>query len=270
LESRYFATETPRNRLLRWIAQQTLPRADAVRVVNWQEKAGCVRLGLPSERVCVIPLVPNITQFATADHSTEAAAWRQRLQATAETPILLWVGRPVTFKNLPLLLDTFALIRRDIPAAKLIIAGNLEGTTVPAMITARGLDEAVHTPGSIPHHELPGLFQAATMYLLTSNYEGLPGVLLEASAAALPIVSTANNGAKDLINDGETGILAPIGDAPALARACLDLIRHPERRQQIGQAARKSVFQHYNEQTLMNRWVDMWRHVAAKVPPCDY
>ncbi|MBX3083717.1 MAG: glycosyltransferase family 4 protein [Anaerolineae bacterium] len=263
LESEQFAAERWRNRLLRWLAIQTLPRADAVRVVNWQEKAGCVRLGLPSERVCVIPLVPTLHPFATRNVDDQIQTWRQRIDATAETPIILWVGRPVAFKNLPMLIRAFARVRDRCPAAKLVLAGDMTGTDIPAQIVAADLGASVYLPGAVTHDKLPALYQTATLYALSSNYEGLPGVLLEASAASLPIVSTANNGSRDLLTDSETGILTPIGDETAMADAILALINDPERRRKLGNSAREHVFYAFDETRLLTRWVDMWRDVAA-------
>lgn len=269
LESQHFAAETPRNRVLRWVAMQTMPRADAVRVVNWQEKAGAVRLGLPAQRMCVIPLVPSLAPFA--DAQTEASAmWRSALGLSAETPLVLWVGRPVIFKNLPMLLQSFTHVRAAVPDAVLVLAGDMAGTDIPAQITAAGLDGAVRLPGAVPHADLPALYQAATVYVLSSNYEGLPGVLLEASAASLPIVSTANNGSKDLIRDGVTGLLTPIGDAAAMGAALIALLRDPARRAQMGAAARQHVLDYFDENRLLMQWVEMWRSVAAGKPPCDY
>jgi glycosyltransferase involved in cell wall biosynthesis len=270
LESQHFAAETPRNRVLRWIAMQTMPRADAVRVVNWQEKAGAVRLGLPAGRMCVIPLVPSLAPFAATTHAEASAGWRVAFGLSAETPLILWVGRPVTFKNLPMLLQAFASVRAAIPDAVLVLAGDMARTDIPARIAAAGLTEAVRLPGAVPHADLPALYQAATVYALSSNYEGLPGVLLEASAAALPIVSTANNGSKDLIRDGVTGLLTPIGDAKAMSEALIALLHDPARRAQMGAAARQHVLESFDENRLLMQWVEMWRSVAVGKPPCDY
>ena len=269
LESTQFAAERGRNRLLRWLAMMTLPRADAVRVVNWQERAGCVRLGLPAERVCVIPLVPTLHPFATRDVDDQIQAWRQRIGATVETPIILWVGRPVAFKNLPMLIGAFARVRAQCPDAKLVLAGDMTGSDIPTQIAAANLGASVYMPGAVAHDKLPALYQTATLYALSSNYEGLPGVLLEASAASLPIVSTANNGSRDLITDAETGILTPIGDEAAMANAILALINEPERRRKLGNAAREHVFYAFDETRLLTRWVDMWRDVAAGIASCD-
>jgi glycosyltransferase involved in cell wall biosynthesis len=268
LESEHFAAEQWRNRALRWLAMQTLPRADAVRVVNWQERAGVVRLGLPANRVCTIPLVPALKPFME-DHREAALRWRASVGLSAEAPLVLWVGRPVAFKNLPMLVRAFARVLAHIPDARLVLVGAMHGTEVAAHLHAAQINQAVVLTGAVPHHDLPAIYQAATIYALASNYEGLPGVLLEASAAALPIVSTANNGAKDLLVHGQTGLLTPVGDEAALADAILDLLRDPARRAAIGAAARAYVLENFDEVRLMRQWVHMWEAVVAGRSACD-
>jgi glycosyltransferase involved in cell wall biosynthesis len=216
----------------------------------------------------VIPLVPTLKPFATRDVDEQVQAWRQQIGATAETPIILWVGRPVTFKNLPMLVRAFARVHAQRPDAKLVLAGDMTNSEIPAQIEAAGLSASVSLVGAVAHDKLPALYQTATLYALPSNYEGLPGVLLEASAASLPIVSTANNGSRDLIRDGETGILTPIGDEAAFAEAILALLNYPDKRRKLGDAARDHVFEAYDENTLLMRWVEMWRAVAERRLPC--
>jgi glycosyltransferase involved in cell wall biosynthesis len=268
LGSQYFARERFRNRLLRRLALMTLPHADAVRVVNSQERDGCIKRGISPDRVCVIPLVPDIARFRTNDLAPDIARWRKRLNLTAENPVVLWVGRPVPVKNLPMLLRAFGTVSSQLSSARLVIAGDTSGTDIPGQIDQLGLTSSVRLPGAIAHTDLPALYQAASVYAMSSNYEGLPVTLLEASAAAIPMVSTANNGAHDLILDGESGVIVPINDDAAMAHALLDLLCNPDKARQMGQRARQHVGTTFNEQMLMDRWMEMWRSVAAGESPC--
>jgi glycosyltransferase involved in cell wall biosynthesis len=268
LESPHFRAELPRNHLLRWLALWTLPRADAVRVVNRQEREGCIRHGVRADRVCVIPVVPDIANFSATDLAPEIAHWKKKLDLTPDNPVVLWVGRPVTFKNLPMLIQAFAQIHAKIPAARLVLAGDMSGTTIQAQVEQSGLASVVRFPGAVAHSALPALYQTASVYAMSSNYEGLPVALLEASAAGLPVVTTANNGALDLVIDGQTGILSPIGDNTALANAIIEILNDPDRARELGLRAREHVKQEFNETQLMDLWLAMWRNVAARRPPC--
>lgn len=255
LENPYFATESPTNMMLQWLARQTVRRADAVRVVNAQERAACIRLGLAPERVCIIPVAPNFTTFAS-----EAGENGETADDFPPPPVILWAGRVVPVKNLPLLKLAFQLVRREMPHARLILAGTGGQLTN---------GENVELIESLPHDELRELYHTAAVYAHTSNYEGFGLVLAEAAASGLPVVSTATDGAREIVLDGETGYLVPIGDVRTLAEKLLALLRNPERAAEMGKRGREHVLARFNEQQLMAQWVEMWRKVATGKPPCE-
>lgn len=263
LENPYFAAERPRHRLLQQLARQTVRLADAVRVVNRQEQSAAVRRG--AQNVCTIPVSTNFERFMQPAADPQKAAWYSRLEIAPGTPLVLWVGRVVPVKNLSMLLKAFARVHAEIPAAHLVIAGG-ERTLCAE---ASGLASAVHFPGTVVHDDLPALYQIASVYALASNYEGLPLVLVEAGASGLPAVSTATPGAREVIDDGNTGLLVPIDDERAMADGLITLLRDPARTVVMGQHARDHVRQCFDEQQLIAQWMGMWRAVAAgEKPPC--
>lgn len=272
LSSRYFVAE--RGALIgygsRLLALLTLPRANAVRVVNRRERLACIRIGVRPDRVCVIPVAVNLRGFAAPVPHTEIKRWRERLGLNPETPTVLWVGHPAPPKNLPMLLNAFGHVVADLPDARLILAGDMNGTNIVGQAAARGLAESVIFPGPVAHTDLPALYQLADVFALSSDYEGLPRVLLEAGAAGLPVVSTDNGGAADLIVDGMTGALVAIGDGEAMAQTLIALLRDPVRRQAISERARQHILSNFEESGLMARWVNMQRNVAARRAPCAF
>ncbi|MCS6870406.1 MAG: glycosyltransferase family 4 protein [Anaerolineae bacterium] len=269
VSSPYFLRERPRNRLLRLMARFTLPRADAVRVLNKRERLACIRLGVKPSRVCVSPLVTYIHPFAAPPNPERMAAWRQQLDLPEGTPVVLWVGRPVPFKNLPVLLQAFKRIYSAMPQARLVIGGDMSGTNIVGQAAAYGLGEVTRFPGAIKYDDLPPLYQLASVYALSSNYEGLGRVLLEAAAARLPIVSTANEGAADIIAHGITGYLTPIGDPEKLAEAILAVLQHPVRARQMAERAYEYVMNNFAPEKLTERWIGMWRRVVQGLTPCE-
>jgi glycosyltransferase involved in cell wall biosynthesis len=269
LTSPHFAAEAPRNLLLRALARWTIPRADGVRVVNRREGERCVDYGAPPDRVCVIPLLPDLQRFADdSSPANDPSAWRIRLSLPPDAPVVLWVGRPSPFKNLPMLIRAFARLRQDCPTAILVLGGDLRHSAAPALIEQYGLGDAVRLTGPVAHTDLPALYRAASVYALSSNYEGLAIVLLEASASALPVVTTANFGALDALRDGVTALMVPIGDEAALAGALLRVIGDPQTARRMGQAAREHVLVAFDEGRLLARWMAMWRAMAAGEAPC--
>ncbi|PJF32156.1 MAG: hypothetical protein CUN51_00565 [Candidatus Thermofonsia Clade 1 bacterium] len=269
VSSPYFLRERPRNRLLRLMARFTLPRADAVRVMNKREQLACIRLGVKPSRVCVAPTVTYIQPFAAPPDPERVAAWRERLDLPEGTPVVLWVGRPVPFKNLPVLLQAFKRVHNAMPRVRLVIGGEMSGTNIIGQAAAYGLSEVTRFPGAIKYDDLPSLYQLASVYALSSNYEGLGRVLLEAAAAHVPLVSTANEGASDIIAHGITGYLTPIGDPDKLAESILAVLQHPVRARQMADRAHEYVMNNFAPEKLTARWIGMWERVAQGLTPCE-
>ncbi len=270
VDNRYFVAERPRNRLLQWFARRTLRMADAVRVVNHQEEAACIHRRIPARQVCTIPVAPDITRFLTPASAADIQRWYDRLGFDPDVPIVLWVGRPVTFKNVPMLLRAFARVHAELPSARFVIAGDMEGTAVPFQVRQAGLEAVTCLPGAVAHNDLPALYQIATVYAHSSNYEGFGLVLAEAGAAGLPVVSTDTDGARELVVRDVTGKLVPVGDDAAMASALVELLRQPERAQSMGEQARTHIQENFDEQRLMAAWTTMIKAVANGESPCAF
>jgi glycosyltransferase involved in cell wall biosynthesis len=156
-----------------------------------------------------------------------------------------------------------------VPAARLALAGNLDTPAIRNQIAALDLSPAVHRTGPVAHADLPSLYQIANVYMHSSYYEGLGLVMIEAAASGLPVVSTASDGARDIVIDGETGTLVPVGDPVALAEAVGDLLTHPARARLMGERGREHVVRHFDQRKAVAAWIGMWRSVAAGRQPCD-
>jgi 1,2-diacylglycerol 3-alpha-glucosyltransferase len=254
----YWTRESLQNRLLQKLAQFVLPRADMVRVVNRGEREACIRIGAKPDRVVVVPVPIPIKQFAVPDQRID---WRARFGIAPDQPVALWVGRPVPFKNLSLLLSAWQQVIAALPGARLILAGNMDGTPYPAQIAQMGLNDSVILAGRVGYDDLPALYQSATIYVHSSTYEGGPRVQVEAAAAGIPSVSTDCDGPRDIIRHGETGLLTPM-HPDALADAVLSLLNAPERARQMGRAARADVLERYDQEKLIDQWVGLWRFAA--------
>ena len=99
---------------------------------------------------------------------------------------------------------------------------------------------------------------AADLFLLTSLSEGISVTLLEAMAAALPIVATDVGGNSEVVVHGQTGLLAPRGDADGLAQAIVTLLRDPAERQAMGQAGRRRLLEQFTQQQMHDRYAQFY------------
>jgi len=107
----------------------------------------------------------------------------------------------------------------------------------PGMLASWRAEGAVEFPGHCP--DIAGLMRSAHLVVLPSYREGLPKALIEAAACGRGVVTTDTPGCRDAILPGETGLLVPPRDAPALAEAIATLLADPERRRAMGAAGRK-------------------------------
>jgi 1,4-alpha-glucan branching enzyme len=268
LFNKHWLAERPvQFRALHWLARFTLPRADAWRVVNRRERDAYIeKLHLPADRVQVLPVPCDVSPFGK-NHRAGQGNLRARWRIPDDVPVVIWAGRPVRFKRLPLLFAAFAEIRARFPSARLVVAGRKE-------LAQEDLDRAAQThrldgdalvwTGELAHGELAALFSMADVFVYSSIYEGFGRVLVEAGAAGLPAVSTATAGAADIVCDGETGYLTPLEDARTLAWRGGELIADRKLRARMGAAAREHVRRQFDPARMSAGIVDQWRAVAAE------
>jgi glycosyltransferase involved in cell wall biosynthesis len=266
LFNRYWLAERPVvYRALHRLARCTLPRADGWRVVNAREKETYVsRLHLPAEKIRVLPVPCDLTPFVSVSAAGKPD-YRRRWNLPADAKVVVWAGRPVRFKRLPLLFAAFAGIRDRIPGARLVVAGRRElaQEDLARSADANRLGDSLLWAGELAHGDLAALFAAADVFLYPSVYEGFGRVLAEAGAAGLPAVATATAGAGGILRDGETGLLAPLEDVRGLIERTAGLLADPAECARMGAAAREHVRRTFDPDRMSAAIIDQWREVAA-------
>ena len=204
-------------------ARQLYPQAAAVVAVSQGVGHDIARLlDVPPHRIHTIyNPIPSarIRQMAQEDTTHP---WF----APNNPPVILSVGRESPQKDYPTLVAAFGMLRRRIPA-RLVIMGRLSPTYRAALITQAQNCGAAQDLGFIDFDQNPYRYmRAAGLLALSSRWEGLPTVLLEAMACGAPVVSADTpHGPREILADGQWGKLTPIGDAPALAQAMLETLQ---------------------------------------------
>jgi glycosyltransferase involved in cell wall biosynthesis len=163
------------------------------------------------------------------------------------------------------MLRAFAAVRREVPTAVLLLVGR--GSLQPeteALARELGLDGgAVRFAGV--RSDVPEVMSAADGYVMSSAWEGMPMVLLEAAAAGLPIVSTRVGGNHEVVLDGQSGFLVPPSDHEALGAAMVRLHRLPDaERRAMGERGREHIRAHYDLTRVAERWEGLYREVLAR------
>jgi glycosyltransferase involved in cell wall biosynthesis len=107
--------------------------------------------------------------------------------------------------------------------------------------------DRVHFAGAVPHRDLPSIYAAADLYLWPAINEAYGMAFLEAQAAGLPVVAGRTGGVPAVVAHGVSGLLTPVGDAPAFAAAVRRLLDDPAERTRLGAAAARRVAARHDE-----------------------
>lgn len=117
-----------------------------------------------------------------------------------------------------------------------------------------------------PVEDMPGVYRAAHVVVLPSYREGLPKVLLEASASARPVVTTDAPGCRDAVIDGETGYLVPAKDSHALAQRIRMLLESPGLRKRMGEAGRRLAVERFSTDRVVEATLRVYDELLARMP----
>lgn len=174
----------------------------------------------------------------------DRAGVRHELGLPEGCSLVLTVGRFTPQKNYPVLLDAVPAVLTVHPEAQFVWVG--QGPLwdrLREMVQTRGLARYVHLVGQ--RSDVPRLMTAADLFVLPSQFEGLPLVVLEAMASGLPVVGTRVCGIEEAVTDGGTGRLVPCDDSQALAEAIHAGLADAEQRRQWGCQARAAFDSHW-------------------------
>jgi glycosyltransferase involved in cell wall biosynthesis len=260
--NRYWLAERPLNRCYDLIGRYVTRRADGIRVVSTRIRRALIAAGIEAARIVYASPPVEEDRLLARDPAREEAL-RRRLGLNG-CPVLLYAGRLVPQKNLPLLIEAMRLVVERLPQVKLLmVGGGAERPHLEGFIKARGLTGHVILLPGLPYDELASVFHLASVFALPSNYEGMPKVLKEAAICGLPAVVTDISGADDLVIDGVSGYIVPPGDARSFAGRLLDLLGDPSRCRRMGEAARRHVLGRFGYERDIDGVVAGWQRLAG-------
>jgi glycosyltransferase involved in cell wall biosynthesis len=209
----------------------------------------------PPAKVIVVPLGLDLRPFAAAEPADgnagrAALGIPQRTDFGRRAPLVGYVGRLTAVKNPALFVSTAQRVLQSLPDVHFVLVGDGElRTEVERQIVALGLSDRVTLAGWC--REMPPIYAAIDVLVLPSLNEGTSVTAIEAMAAAVPVVATAVGGMPDLVTDGQTGLLAPSGDAQALANRVIELLRDPKRARSMALAGRTDVLARFGVERLI-------------------
>jgi glycosyltransferase involved in cell wall biosynthesis len=184
---------------------------------------------------------------------------------------VLGVGRLVPKKGFDVLVDACALLHRQgLPVEVRLVGEDGEhGDELRRRIAAHGLEERVRLDGVMSQRELYDAYRASSALCLpcrvtdNGDRDGIPNVLVEAMACAVPVVTTPVSGIPELVVDGRNGLLVPPGDAPALAAALVRLHGSRDLAESLGDEGRRTVRERFDGDRLVGQLADLFREALA-------
>lgn len=243
------------NSVRKLIAKKVLVAADGVRVVSEELKKKIA--AITAAPVSVLPIYIDRERIENAAISFDLHArypWRF---------ILLTVSRLTAEKNLPLALESLALVRHEFPETGLLIVGEgPEEGRLRALVKSLGLEGFVEFAGW--QEELASFYKTANVFLQTSLFEGYGLSLVEAGLSGIPVVTTGVGIARELESEKDALIVPP--DKESFAAAICDLIEHNQKRENL-----KFNLKHALESKLLSKesyltlLTENWRKVASLV-----
>jgi glycosyltransferase involved in cell wall biosynthesis len=177
-------------------------------------------------------------------------------------PLFVSAGRLNVEKGMHHTVRALAELGADFPRATLIIVGDgEEREALEQLASSLGVERRVIFAGAQPHEVLAKYLAAADLFLFpTERAEAAPVVLPQAMACAAPVIASEIGGIPEVVRrSGESGLLVPPGDVPALAEAIRALLRDESLRQRLGQAARQRVLVHYTVERMVEQTLDVYR-----------
>lgn len=214
--------------------------------------------GVPAEKLVVIPNgVPPAAQS-----SVSRADLLAELGLPADARLIGAVGRlwpQKRVKDLIWAADVLKIIRQD---AHLLIVG--DGPLADRLHRFRRqsrIEDQVHFLGE--RNDVARLMPHFDVLWLGSAYEGQPNSVMEAMSAGVPVVATDIPGTRDLVVDGETGYLVPIGNGPAFARQTERILTDPALARRLGDAARERMHREFSVERMVERHAALYRELLA-------
>lgn len=231
-------------RIQRWVV-----RRSAQVVVPSQYLQSIVQgWGYDSERIVI---VPNAVTFSPSEISQQDARTRIGIPGT----LIVSVGRLVPWKGFRMLIKIMPQLLELNQFFRLVIVGDgPERDVLRTMARNLGLEKKVFIVGAKSHEELPTYLAAADLFVLNTGYEGFSHQIIEAMAAGVPVITTTAGGNREIISQGENGLMVKYNDEFNLREAIRALWDMPELRAHMSEAG-KATARLYDEARMREAWI---------------
>ncbi|MEK7463433.1 MAG: glycosyltransferase family 4 protein [Patescibacteria group bacterium] len=237
--SPYFWKESFINKLRVILAKFLIFHADGIRVVSERIKkslvVGCRSLVV--DRIVVLPIFVDTQSIKNTPINVNLHSKYPQYDS-----IILMASRLTKEKNIGLAIEAMAELAKKYPKLGLVIVGSgSELESCKLSVVGYGLENNVKFEPAVDHDTLFSYYKTADLFLLTSNYEGYGRSVIEAMTAGLPVVMTDVGLAREIVINGENGVVVPVGDTKAIVDSIGSLIDDRGKRDRFSNNARKTI-----------------------------
>lgn len=233
------------SRLKSWFKPRILSfvfhRADTTFGASVAGKEYLKSLGIPSEKIGIVPLVVDNNWWLARSNAVDRSAVRASWSVPMNAPVVMFCAKLQPWKCPLDLLRAFATA--GVPDSHLVYAGDGPlANELAQESTHLGISDRVHFLGFQNQSQLPAVYAAADLFVLPSKYDPCPAVVCEAMLCGLPVIlSDEILGRRDQIDEGETGYIFPCGNVDALAEILRRSLADPAKLAAMGKAARRKM-----------------------------
>jgi glycosyltransferase involved in cell wall biosynthesis len=239
-----------------------LKKADGFSAISEDIITELISGGVPPNKIHKIPNSVDTHRFLPVDQEQKTML-RKQLGLPETHTIAVYTGRLVSYKGLPLLLEVWKDIQNQHKNVLLLMVGtggldihNCEAD-LREYVKSNRLEQTVHFTGSV--RNVPDYLQASDIYAFPTQNDAFPSSLIEAMTCGLGVISTPVGAIKNIIKDQENGMMVPSGDGSALFKALDTLIRSKALGVRMGQAAWKTVQNHYSAEVVTNNYLTLFQ-----------
>jgi glycosyltransferase involved in cell wall biosynthesis len=192
-------------------------------------------------------------------HDFDRAKWRQQeLNCEPEDFVFGTISRLVPQKDLQTLINAFSKISKEVRCKLVIVGDGVQRNELEKLVKSLNLESKVHFLGK--RRDIPELLHAIDAFALTSKYEGLGLVLLEALASEVPIIAARNSAIKEIVND-EVALMFETSSVPDLEKAMRDLINDPNETSHRLQRGKVRVQQNFGVDSMLKQVTYIYMYI---------
>ncbi|KAA9396022.1 glycosyltransferase family 1 protein [Haloarcula sp. CBA1130] len=218
-----------------------------------------IERGADEENVAVVYNGRDVEQYRT----TDPANLRSELDIPTEDTIIGTVGRLVERKGHFDLLDAWPTIVSEIPEAHLVFVGDgADRERLTERVDSLDCADSVHFLGT--RQDVPAILGSIDVFVFPSHYEGLPGAVIEAMAAELPIVATPVDGTNDLLENYRTGLFVDVQAPDEIAWATIRLHQHQSLAETLGTAAGQRAASEFTTDSMVDGFERVYRELEKR------